>query len=480
MPVVTPTEVVEQFGWPLGLNRDAFEINLDPRESPDLLNVDLDLRGSFSPRAGYAQWDSGAMSNPAAHLGQHRPESGADVIIVVEEGDGSIWFSTTTVLSDTGQNLGTASGQREWHIDSTQLADYTYVASLRGNTRRFDGSTWLEITDTQANGSGDNGTPEFPQSQTIESHYSRVFAANLLEGGVRYRSRLMWSTLASGTDQFGGNRWEALSFIDVNEDDGDEIRKIISFQSSLIIFKDSSVWILSGSDEAAFSLFALNPQVGTTAPNTVAAEEGRLFFFDPFDGAYMFDGVNVTKIDTQLRNYILSGMNASFAYRSQGWTDGFKYFLCVPWGADTFPSRTFVFDVRLQSWTEYDFGWYDTITYTELQYTVGNKNQAGVFNFRQGDTLDDEGGAGDPISWYFNTIWFPIPEGQGMREHRLRRVDVFSEADSIPFDLDIYVDGDNASSVYTETIDGSKTRTKLPGLSRLWSIIKFKMSGDTQ
>ena len=473
--LVTETQQVSQFGWPAGLNRDAFEIALSGDESPDLLNIDFDLRGAFEPRDGYSRYDTGPL-NVASGLFVYTPESGTASLVYIEEGDGSIWAGTTSTLTDTTTGLTTDASEREWHVDAVQLGDYLFVTSLRGDAIRFDGSTWLVITDDDLTGNGDATTPEFPHAMTVAAHYDRVFAGNIsIAGGTTHRSRLQWSTLTLGVDQWGGNKWEATKFVDVMEDDGTEIRKIIPFQSNLIIFKDSSLWVLGGSDQDSFSLFRIDPSVGTTAPNSVAATEGRLFFFDPTEGVYLFDGVNAVLIDSAIHNYLLAGINASEAHRAHGWADAERYYLSVPWGADTFNSRTFVFNTRLAAWAEYDYGWYDQVTYNELEYTVGNKNVVGVATFRAGESLDIAAG----ISWYLNTIWFPTPEGQGMQDHRLRRLDVFSEADSVNFTIEAFVDGDSASAVYTKTVDGSLTRNKLGAYNALWSIIKFKFSGTT-
>jgi hypothetical protein len=476
MPRTTQRQITAFSGWLGGLNRDASELQLAIDESPELLNVDIDRRGGFKPRDGYLQVVS--ASNPTDTyqlLASYEPSSGTDRAIGVTEA-GDIWDGAAyTSMTDTTKSFGVHGNLRNWPIEAVVLDDQIYLFSLRGNTWRYNGTTWTEITDSTLDESGVAATPEAPQAKTAVTHLSRIFVGNIKAGGTAHRSRLAWSEtpIDNGGDA-AGNRWKALSFIDVDQDDGTEITKIASFQSNLIIFKHHSLHVLAGVDEASFTLYPVDDDVGTVSPGSVAFDESNLFFFDRDQGVYVFDGVKTTRIDHAINEYILDGMKYNQSYKAEGFMSDGKYHLAVPWGTDNYNSRMFVFDPLIAAWTEYDYGVFSHSVFGGVEYTGGNRDLVGTYSWRAGDTLDEA----TAISWHLETAWVPEAANQGMTNHRLRRVDLLVEIDSSTFNIDLYVDGVD-SQVWTQSVTADKNRVRLPGYEALWERIKFRIYGVT-
>ncbi len=477
MTLTTPTSIVPLGGWVRGLNREVFELQLQPDESPDLENLVIGLRGEVERRDGFARWDSGT-DDVGQRLIAYTPGSGTDKVVVVQE-NGEIWDGTTSTLTDTTNTFGTHTNRRNWQIADAMLDDQLYIFSLRADTWRWDNSSWTQITDKTLDESGTAASPEAPRAACATAHNNRVFVGNVNANGALSRSRIMWSnTTVENSGDAGGNRWSATAFIDVDEDDGTEVTQILSFQSNLLIFKDHSIHQLSGVDADSFTLYRVTDDVGCSSPQTVAQNEGDVFFFDRFKGVFVFDGVTATRIDGAIHSYLLSGQNLNRAWRAHGFFSDSRYFLSVPWGSDNFNSRTFVFDVRTGAWTEYDYGIYDHEWWSEKEYTVGNATEAGsaaitgVFKHEQGDTQDN----GVDIDWYLETIWFPPAAAQGMTRYRMRRVDLWVEADSSTATVVMYVDGVE-TPVWTQSITASTNRIKLPAYGALWETCKFKISG---
>lgn len=556
MALRTPTNVVPIGGWVRGLNRDVFELQLGLDEIPDLINVDIGLRGEVNARDGYARYDTVvAMSGIAQLLYPYKPATGTDKFVAVRR-DGDIWDSVDgTSWIDSTETFGGEAGPREYQINPAMLNDDLFLFSLRGNTRRWDGTSWVEITNKTLDNTGTALAPQAPQAATATVHNNRIWAGSVVANGTTSRSRVMWSvtpvevtsgewsgvlnealtdvetdadfdggvgtlpslpvviqinaekmlvtansgnntsgtftiergyasttpaahadddTIAIVSDDTGGNRWKATSFIDVDEDDGTEVRHIVSFQSNLIIFKDYSTYVLSGVDEDSFTLYPVDDEVGCLSPQTVALSESDLFFLDPTEGVHVFDGVKMTRIDTAINNYLIGGMNQSKAHLAFGHFFEGKYYLSVPWGSDTYNSRTFVFDTRNGAWTEYDIGWFHIAEWESLSYMAGAENGAGIFTFQQGDADDN----GTPFSWYFETAWFPQASQQGMTRHRLRRADLWLEADDGTMTVAAYVDGVE-SAVWTQAVTASTNRIRLPAYGALWETMKFKISGTS-
>jgi hypothetical protein len=474
MPRDTETFIIPLGGWTGGLNRDAFELQLAPEETPDALNIDFGLRGEFEQRPGYAVASTGAFTAITQYLCTYEPSTGTDLLLAVQE-DGDIWYASALAFTDSLQTFGAAANQREWPIEAAMLDDSIFLFSLRSTTRRWDNATWVNITSTTLDETGTAASPQAPKAATAVTHHSRIFVGSVEANSSVDRSRVMWSTTpVENAGDAGANRWKATAFIDVNQDDGTEVRKLASFQSNLVIFKDHSFYVLAGQDEDSFSLYPVDASVGCISPRTVAYDDSEMFFFDASKGVYRFDGVKVIRIDESINNYILSGINASLAYKASGYLADGKYFLSVPWGSDTYNSRTFVFDTVLRNWAEYDIGWFAAARWTNVHYTGGNKNTNGVFDFRQG-TVDDNAVA---FNWHLETVWFPPAAEQGMTYHRLRRADLWVEADGGAMTIEAWVDG-TESAVWTQNITASTNRILLPAVGQLWEIIKFKFSGTS-
>lgn len=470
----TPTAIIPITGWPRGLNREAFELQVNLDETPDAVNVVFGLRGEVERRDGWTRWDSGTET--VAQLAvAYEPGSGTDKIIVVEE-DGGVWDGTTSVLTAATVELGAHSNRRNWQITAAMLDDDLYIFTLRDNTWRWDGSAWLEITDSTLNEGGTHAVPEAPKAATAVAHNNRIYAGNTVHDGAAQRSRINFSnpSVVSGVaaGDAGGDRWGALDWIDINPDDGTEVTKLASFQSNLIAFKDHSVHVVTGTDQDSHTVYQVADDVGCSSPQSVAQYEGSMFFFDRFRGVFHFDGNNVQRIDHAIHSYLMNGQNLNKAWRARGFFSDSRYFLSVPWGSDSYNSRMFVFDTRIQAWAEYDYGVYDHVWWNEKQYTVGNGNNVGVYKHEQGDSTD----IAAAISWYIETAWFPNTGAQGMTRHRLRRADVWVEADSSSFTAAMFVDGVE-SAVWTHTQTADTNRIRLPGYGALFETAKFKFSG---
>jgi len=475
MPLTTPTVIVDMMDISGGWVPDASQYSLDPTELVEAENVEFDLRGGFRVRAGFNN-----LANTGVvfvHLGLYTEEDGDHWLIGVTA-DGSIYADTNISLVDTTKNLAAyvigTDPDREYDVAFAQLRDYLYVSSRRGNTWRFDGTTWLEITDSVLNGAGDDTTPEFPQAKSLVSLHNRVFAANLLHDGAAYPSRLAWSTLAAGSGQFGGNRFESTAFVDVNEEDGSQIQAIASFQSQLVVFKDNSLWVMAGDDEDNFTLLPIDPSVGTTMSGSIASDQSVMFFLDQGSGVYLFDGVSAQRIDEPVNAEIMSiiqGFAADKLFAS-GYIEDHKYFLCI--GQMDGNKETFVFDMRLNAWSHWDMTWTDIVSYRDVSYHSGND---GISSFRDRTYLDDDD---TDVDWSVKYAWVPAAEGQDMRQYRIRRVDVHSQwvtGGAATYSFDTFADNDDTTPVWTNTAQGDEAQERFPGYDGLIYRVQFRAYG---
>lgn len=406
MPANNPVQTIRLPGFEGGLNRDADEFQLEPNEVPDCMNVDFGLRGAISKRRGYVRYDDPSEDEVYASLVAWHERGGSKWLVAVMADEIAYSSGATFAEQATGWAAPSADidgGQYGMAVYEAQL----YVSSLAGNTWVFDGSTWTELTDTVLD---EDAGAHFPRAAHLETNYERVWAGNLWTDSVEHPSRVWFSNIGDG------QKWGPSDWIDVEPDDGTIITGLKVFGGNMIVFKESSVFSISGSDANSFTLFNLDSQIGTTCPRTIVAEGDRLIFFDPLSGVWQFDGSGFQKLDDAINLYLLNGLTYSAAHKSSGFIWRGRYYLSVPWDGDTTPSRTFVLDLRTNAWTQYDFGAADWESRDDDVYAVGVRNGEGIYTMLTG--LSDNG---EIISSYVETSWL-APENESVKQ-RLRRAD---------------------------------------------------------
>lgn len=439
MPVRNEIKTLDLEGFVLGLNKDADPFQLTPQESPDALNVDFGLRGEVSKRMGYSRFDSPPTAENFHHFGIWEEQGGATHKIAVADGNGSVYHGTATALTDSTFDLGTTSGEINYHIGMASLNNKVYLTSLRtGSILSWDGTTWTSITAANFAGVANR----FPRSRQVVTKHDRIFAANVRSsGGTNFRSRVYWS------DPLDAETWQSNSFIDFDPDDGSEIKAMVGFGEDLVIFKDHSVQLLAGRSEESFTRFVLDSQLGTVSPYAVVPMGDLLIFFDRDHGVWGFDGAGFRSLDERINNYLLDGINYGDAYKAKAFVRRSKLYLSVPWGADAYNSRTFVFDRRTESWTEYDYGVMGAADDAGVYLAVNNRNAEGIYQLFT--TNDDNGVAVDA---YFYTPWM-VPEGPETKS-RVRRLDTtWSAKGDFDIDVTMYRDFFNSGAYRQQVIN---------------------------
>lgn len=432
-------------GWKLGLNKDADPYQLTEEETPDAQNVDFGPRGSVSKRKGYSPWsEAGSLVATPRAMESWKTVTGSQHMFYVAN-DGTILGGTSAPLTDSTKDVGSWSLNEEYRVGIASLNDVIYFTSLGigANIASYDGSSWSNVTATQFNGAGG----KFPKAQHVVTHHDRIFAGNVkTQSGTRYASRVYWS------DALDAETWTASSYIDFDPDDGQQITALVAFGETLVIFKDHRLQLLTGKSEDSFSRYNLDSEIGTTSPGTIVPYSNALYFFDPSTGVHLFDGAAIHPLDEAINLYILNGQNRSASYKNYAYMHEGRYFLNICWGGDTFPSRTFVYDLGTQSWAEYDYGVPASAVFANKLYGGGPRNTTGIYQLQNG--LNDDGSA---IEAYFKTAWIS-PEDDPSSKHRLRRVDSVWEAlGDFDIQLNMFRDFRGDTVLYEQLIDTDPT-----------------------
>ncbi len=127
-----------------------------------------------------------------------------------------------------------------------------------------------------------SGATISPVADAIEVHLQSVF---LLKGNSLYRN-----------DAGNVLSWDALSpVVDLDAWNGDKGVDLIKLGTNLYIIKESSVWELTGTTNANFTLRRILGARGCIAPHSVATN-GIVAFWRGVDGVYRFNGTRTSLI----------------------------------------------------------------------------------------------------------------------------------------------------------------------------------------
>lgn len=407
----TQTWEVRNFGGGLNTVVDDSRLATGNRkqgaESPDLDNVVFDPGGTLKRRKGFTQYGSG-------NVGGGEPEFlgwWAEDHFVTVNGDGDVHV---------------------WNADAPALAAATLLTpgeehggyafnGLFYIHNQTDGGYRISAT---PNATSVAGHPAAKHSAVLRD---RVFVANLKESGLNLFSRVRFSELADAEtwDQNDDN-----DFIDVVPDDLEEITGLEVVADRLAIFKENSIYLLSGHTRDSFTIVPISVQRGGCPfPDTIVRADDGIYFFSN-DGVKRFTGKSIEHLSARVDP--ISGTPISATYANQ------QYFLLVD---DNGTKRIYVYDTVHEWWTRWSAIPVKTLVTDyrsdETERRVyGLSDSAGkLFRLEDGDTDD-----GESIDAYWESGWLDL----GMPEvrKRTRRIYITSAHDSDPVALEIYKDWD--------------------------------------
>ncbi len=140
----------------------------------------------------------------------------------------------------------------------------------------------------------------------------------------------------------------------VRTNDGDIVRGMKSYLSSLLLFKTNTFHRLSGQDPANFSLSEMSAQYGCVSNRAICVAKNTCYFLDR-KGIIAFNGANVDIISNKIdpifarMNYQASLDQATMTYdkaRNEILTE-------IPIDGSTTNNFTIVYDIIVNAWTTY-------------------------------------------------------------------------------------------------------------------------------
>ena len=223
---------IEYKGWSGGLNLLADKLRVQSNQLTEALNVRILPDGVLMTRPGAAQVTGGVFTF-------------ADYYSIANyKGKYCFHFSDKTLISGTGVTLKTYANDN--------LGQFAFFNDtlLHGNGVDVMQSWNLAAATT-------SDVVGAPISRIILKHNDRIFAV------TAYSSIVNETTVNTAIDFAGGAAWN------IGKNDGGDITGLASMDGDLFIFKQNSIWRMTGYSQAERQIVKFLPDIGTLSPYSI-------------------------------------------------------------------------------------------------------------------------------------------------------------------------------------------------------------------
>lgn len=363
--------------------------------------------------------------------------------MVLESGSGDLFYNSVAVTSGEPltmnavvstlqlQTYSVTGSARNGYITGAVLNDLFLLTNpyVPGNVAyypyTFNGTTWSAQTELGAAG----GTGLYKAGCGVVEH-DRFFVGNIYESSTKYSSRIRFSDAAAPTT------WTDANYIDINPDDGQRVTALYAYQGSILIFKEHSVYVLTGRSTESFTIYNLTREFGTTNPESVQEINGVIYFVDVHRGIITFDGESFSELDViqGAQNFLDTLYSNPDAKQTWFTAAAFDEWYVVSFGNGTTSGTVnrwaWWYNTKSQTWWPCDTGFmygakcpYDTSF--QLVGYYGPVNTGPVYEMWPLDywvdgTNDD--GVGDEIVWQLGTGLQGLESGERFKILRVEFV----------------------------------------------------------
>jgi len=358
-----------------GLNQRVNATMIKDNQSPDLLNCYID-NGAIVKRSGCRRWNATALdTKPVTSLTRYYREDGTKKLI-------GLCDDTLYYIPDNGGAATALTGATFTSGSRLEFSTYInnlYLCNQEDGYFKYDNSTITAPTDA-------------PAARWIMPHGdNRMWTAN----SENERSRVWFSGDSDPTS------WAINDdYFEVSSDDGDEITGLSSFVDDLIIFKDNSIWVATGTYDPENEL-ALTKRVsdaGCSAGRSIATINNRIYFLGK-EGVYEFDGVAARLISEAVESTV-KGINPSQRENAVGVGSDSKYYLAYAPLGSNINTEMLVYDTLARSWAKYDGKYAEAADIIALsgaddgnEVLIGTSQNTGmVYEINQGFSDDGDNG----------------------------------------------------------------------------------------
>lgn len=339
-----------------GLNLRRSQFTLAENESPEMLNIEIDIRGGIRTRRGWQRWNAtDIVSTPTSinwaprSAWTHPLTTGSSLVYLTNDGDLYAAGSNgvfAQVLAGVADPI--VVGASPHLADGVSWGDIEYMACGRTNPsiERDGTATYAtRLTDAYGNYNDNYTTPAsntMPRCEHLEAHVGYLFAAYTKEG-TDFPNRLRWSHPAGFVKD-----WAEDDYIDLPATGG-HITGLVSFRDRLLVFKTDAIFVLFGSGTESFAFEQVPGSYGAPHPQAIGRSAQAVYFYSSSgnNGIYAYVGDEPVHISDKLREAMIDITDESDVWLA--WL-GRRLWCSLPWKPDgdmTGTQSCLVFDPAL-------------------------------------------------------------------------------------------------------------------------------------
>lgn len=460
-----------------GLNDNLSTTEISDSEATDIQNISFDTGGALKKRYGFRTLPTENPQKAATGttvcvngLFFYKKDNGNRYLVALCNNDSK----ATLMKKDYSAGGGTEAGAWE-NIDNSEL-NSAYSNDLRPDFAVAQDKLVFVTGDGTSVPYMWNGTDKSVRLTTnanvssgsvIEYHKNILF----ITGRNDYPSRVFFSNLDDITT------YTATDFLDVETSDGSKVRALKSVYNALYIFKDESIWRLSGSNSDNFTLEKMVDGIGTISNNSVQIVNNIIYFITNQGDIAVYDGgYNVKFVSSKIRNTI-GNLNTSRTAQSLGLAfstyryNDFDYYASTTTAGSAANNYVLVFDTSLGAWTRFkgmDANAWCVADGENNENKLYFGDYSGYVHRYPSSYYYDGNIASSAISAFYQTKWFKYEEScLGDKYWRLLKTFALSESSS---GSTVYL---NAECRTDYESSGRVVHINLEGSAANWDVAKW-------
>ncbi len=455
-----------------GLNDQMSATEIDDAEASDIQNIVFDTGGAIKKRYGYTSIPVDSPQKVSTGtvvcvngLSFYKKNDGSRYLVAITNNDAK------AVAMEKAYQTGGGTEPGAWHnIEGSQLPasysnNYPVVFTIAQDWLVFTLKSLTDVKPFVWKGTGGvsylTTDANIPASSLCAYHKNQLF----LSGNSTNPSRVWFSNLADITT------WTITDFFDVSTSDGSGVTGLLSAYDALYIFKDKSIWRLSGDGRDTFQLQKMVDGIGTLSQNSIKIVNNFIYFTTSQNDIAVYDGAYTVQFLSQKIRNTIGGLNFTRAGNNQGLAfSTYKYrdqdyYASVSSAASAGNDTVLLFDTAYKAWTKFS-------GISANAWCVGDNNLSQdtmyfgdtsgyVHQYPSADYVDGQI-ASNAITAFYTTKWFRYPEeGLGDKYWRVLKTYTLSE----PTTTNLMA---TCSSDYTS--NGKTFTLPITGAGSLWDV----------
>lgn len=361
-----------------GLNTLVNEEILKSDYSPDAKNV-ITEGGILKTRNGYSALNGTEISaHPIIGLGGYYSNSDSTKKLVAACNTALYAWNTSTEQFDS---IATGLTANDWDFES--WSGYLIMAN-GAEMRKYNGSSVTTLSNA-------------PVGKYVKQHQERLLVGNQTGN----KSRISWSELGA-PEGWSGDTGD----LDVQTNDGDEIKGLHPFEKETLVFKEYSLHFFWGSGPDYYQFMKIGFP-GTVSDRTIKTVLAKPYWLAR-DGVYAFNGSIPYCVSDTIDPYFIKGINQDYIHKAAAIEWKRRYWLAIPFGDSEINNALLIYDPRYDKWfffeniyascfVKYKMG-------NEEYLYFGNSDDSGIVYHGDTGTTDN----GTAIDAYWETPWLNL------------------------------------------------------------------------